>query len=210
MNHWGGSILVVFTFLMLLSLLVILEKSRLKTLLFPLLLGGGLPALAIWGEALLLPLGKNLGEMWALWLGAFLVAFVEEGIKFFAIRGSFKIQKSPSPRATALAIALSFALVETLLYSLGSQSPHVTLRLRLITTLPLHLICALHLSLGMLSSDLQQSIKGILTALLLHTLYNAILHHPRIPDPFSYAIPGLGLFLYFLHKKNDFEKRKFL
>ncbi|MCG8454266.1 MAG: PrsW family intramembrane metalloprotease [Spirochaetales bacterium] len=206
MNHWGGSILVLLSLLLLLSLYVMFEKSRLRTLIFPLLLGGGLPALAIWAEALLLPWGRHLGG--APWLGAFLVAFVEEGIKFLAIRGSFKTQRSPSPGATALAIGLSFALVETLLYSLGSQSPHVTLRLRLISSLPLHLICAMHLSLGLPFSDYQQTLKGILTALLLHTLYNSILHHPRIPDPFAYAIPIVGLILYFLHKKMRFLKKE--
>ncbi|HOV10989.1 MAG TPA: PrsW family glutamic-type intramembrane protease [Bacteroidales bacterium] len=175
-----------------------------------------LPAMII--EVIITKLGvdENQGLLTTLIYAFLVVAFTEEGCKYFVLRKYiFSKPEFNEPFdgiVYSMMISMGFATVENLIYVVGSGLG--TAVLRMFTAVPLHAVCAI--ILGYYAGKAKYSriktgniVLGIFFAVFIHGLYDFFLFQKNIPALalLSFVALGVSIGLSFVainkHQKNS-------
>ena len=166
-------------------------KKEPRILLIKLLAAGLVtPLAALLLENILVPLCAFLPEGLVVPGQAFLgIAVPEEGVKLAAlmliVRKRKEFDEILDGAVYAVTVAMGFAMLENILYVLGSEQSMSVALIRGFTAVPLHALAGgfMGLAVARLRIESRGSIGGgFLIAVLIHGLYDWILMDPRLPS----------------------------
>jgi RsiW-degrading membrane proteinase PrsW (M82 family) len=194
------------------------DKKEPRKVLFKLFAAGVvMPLAALLLELILVPLSRMIPGGLAIPAEAFLgIALPEEGVKlialFLIIRRRKDFDEVLDGAVYGIAVAMGFALLENILYVMGSGTPMVAALLRGITAIPLHAAAGGFMGLALARDriDSKGSIGlALLVAVLIHGIYNLILLHPVLPDMLIFPVLIAGWWLLIIRmkqaRKDDFD-----
>ncbi|MDF1569899.1 MAG: PrsW family intramembrane metalloprotease [Spirochaetaceae bacterium] len=179
------------------------KKEPRKVLLRLFAAGVVMPLAALVLELVLVPLSRMIPGGLAIPAEAFLgIALPEEGVKltalFLIIRRRKEFDEVLDGAVYGIAVAMGFALLENILYVMGSGTPMAAALLRGITAIPLHAAAGGFMGLALARDriDSKGSIGlALLVAVLIHGIYDLILLHPLLPDMLIFPVLIAGWWL---------------
>ncbi len=178
------------------------------------IIGLMLPIAAVLIELIVIPLCRLLPSPFIIPATAFLgIAFVEEFVKFGGIalllkryRGSISVFDGA---LFGMAAASGFALVENIIYVIGSESALNAALLRNFTALPLHILTGSFLGIACARERKPPLCNAgevfFLAAVVTHGAYNWVLKENRLPSILAGAIliVGWAILIVILHQNRN-------
>ena len=185
------------------------KKEPRKVLLRLFAAGVVMPLAALVLELALVPLSRMIPNPLSIPAEAFLgIALPEEGVKlmalFLIIRRRREFDEVLDGAVYGITVAMGFALLENIIYVMGSGTPMAAALLRGITAVPLHAAAGGFMGLALARDRIES--KGsislaLLTAVIIHGIYDLILLHPVLPDILIFAVLIAGWWVLIIRMK---------